>query len=67
MERPDCAFRDKVVELRIHNCDYEHKVKDSCRREGIGHCVLGKDVNIDPSQEAHKGIRASRRSHKNQE
>jgi hypothetical protein len=33
-ERPDCAFRDKVVELRIQNCDYEHEVKHSCEREG---------------------------------
>ena len=66
-ERPDRAFRDKVVELRIQNCDCEHEVKDSCEREGIGHCVLGEDVNIAPSEGTHKGIRASRRSHKNQE
>ena len=38
-ERLDRAFRDKVVELRIQNCDYEHEVKDSCEREGIGYCV----------------------------
>ena len=32
-ERPDCAFQDKVVDLRIQNCDHEHKVKDSSERE----------------------------------
>jgi len=66
-ERPDRAFRDKVVKLRIHNCDYEHEVKDSCEREGIGHCVWSEDVGIDLNQGAHKRLRASRRSHKNEE
>jgi hypothetical protein len=66
-ERPDCAFRATVVELRIRNCDCGHESKDSCEREGIGHCVLGEDVGIDPSQETRKGIRASRRSNKIQE
>jgi hypothetical protein len=32
-KRPDCAFQDKVVELRIQNCDHEHEVKDSFERE----------------------------------
>jgi len=58
-ERPDRAFQDKVVELRIQNCDHEREVKDSCEREGIRHCVLGEDVAIDPSQGAHKRLRAS--------
>jgi hypothetical protein len=67
-ERPDRAFQDKVVELRIQNCDlHEHEGKDSCEREGIGHCVLGEDVGVDPSQGAHEQLRASRRSHNNQE
>ena len=66
-ERPDRTFWDKVVKLRIQNCDYEHEVKDSCEREGIGHCVWSEDVEIDLSQGAHKRLRASRRSHKNQE
>jgi hypothetical protein len=66
-ERPDCAFRDKMVELRIQNCDHEHEVKDSCEREGIGHCVWSDDVGTDLNQGAHKRLRASRRSHNNQE
>jgi len=66
-ERPDCAFRDKMVELRIQNCDHEHEVKDSCERERIGHCVWSEDVEIDLNQGAHKRLRASRRSHNNQE
>jgi hypothetical protein len=48
-ERPDCAFRATVVELRIRSCDCGHELKDSCEREGIGHCVLGEDVDADPS------------------
>ena len=66
-ERPDRTFRDKVVKLRIQNCDYEHEVKDSCEREGIGHCVWSEDVKIDLNQGAHQRLRTSGRSHKNQE
>ena len=66
-ERPDRAFRDKAVELRIQYCDYEREVKDSCEEECIGHCVWSDDVGIDPSQGAHERLRSSGRSHKNQE
>jgi hypothetical protein len=66
-ERPDRAFRDKVVELRIQNYDHEHEVKDSCKREGIGHCVWSDYVGIDLNQGAHQRLRTSGRSHKNQE
>jgi hypothetical protein len=36
-------------------------------REGIGYFLWGEDVGIDSSQGAHKRLRASRRSHRNQE
>ena len=66
-ERSDREFQDIAVEPWIQKGDCEREAKGSFEREGIGYYVWGEAVSIDSSQRAHKRLRASRRSHRNQE
>ena len=65
--RSDHAFQDTAVGGKIQKGDCEREAKGSLEREGIRYYVWGEDVGIDSSQRAHKQLRASRRSHRNQE
>jgi hypothetical protein len=65
--RSDHACQDTAVEPWIQKGDCEREAKGSFEREGIGYYVWGEDVGIASSQRAHRRLRASRRSHRNQE
>ena len=66
-KKSDRGLRGIMVELWIQKGDCELEAKGSFEREGIGHYVWGDDVGIDPSQGAHKRLRAGEMSHGNQE
>jgi len=66
-ERLDRVFQDTAVKPWIQKGDCEREAKGRFEREGIGYFLWGEDVGIDSSQGAHKRLRASRRSNRNQE